>query len=403
MSFRSETGAELRVTLGDLLDPALDNWGVERDIDQAFAASSICAVEFKHTKKQGFELLLRKGGLPAGINISTLSRLLPVDIVQSDKGKLELEFATFARTAPAGMQILQALATHTPVVFGCVSIDQAPGWSEVALSQLLLGILQNEKSTSLWWEDYFLFLAPASLDSSFDWRKLLRERQVPLPEKVLLKVRQSLYALSVTPEPTTKPNLPPGDLLRASISVVKELEQFVSDAQQRTALTTVISASEWLLLNGPVIARSQLVMDNQDATTKATKCPPSVSEIKTWQPEKFFGWFERAIVEFPRKELMKPVKAWLKAQEGKHDFSDLSPVDALKAKQDLARRVNDVLDSLGLSLICGKEDCGQRARLGAARKGSSVSGQFNFVHPAETPRSSHKHAASKFFPRLTIE
>jgi hypothetical protein len=73
---------------------------------------------------------------------------------------------------------------------------------------------------------------------------------------------------------------------------------------------------------------------------------------------------------------------------------------SLQANQAVARGVQDLLNRLGLRLVCPKVGCGQPASLRCAAAGNSKSGVFQFDHSAGRKRTTHK--GSSTFPQVTL-
>lgn len=166
------------------------------------------------------------------------------------------------------------------------------------------------------------------------------------------------------------------------------------EKSQQQSLQTLRTASEWLLLNGPKLTSLSPAAGRQREL-------PSVTELATWEPQKFFKWFREAIVEIPRNDLTVLSKAWLQEQAGKHGFADLEPSVAIARKKEIAKQTMEVIDVLGLVLQCGTDGCGQPAKLSATRTGKSRSGQFFFGHKGDAPGSKTRHNLTKDFPVLT--
>ena len=185
--------------------------------------------------------------------------------------------------------------------------------------------------------------------------------------------------------------------LSASIDGGVELSSFPAFSAvglEKLSSDRAIKVGRWALHNRPDIVCEKV---------------PEAGQLLRWDNVKdaclllapeFFRWFDQALPNCPRSELVPIFKAWLKNQEGLHDFSALSPEGALAAKKSLAISVQNVIDELGLTLICGKQGCGQNARLLAARFGTSRGGQFYFSHlssvlrRATTNRNSSKTRSS---------
>ena len=198
-------------------------------------------------------------------------------------------------------------------------------------------------------------------------------------------------------------SLPDAASVRSAIDLAKAaISRQVLDEKLTSVVRTLAQYSEWTLLNGPEFSRGP--KENSSEETSKDERLPDLSMIVKWTPERFFRWFDNSIKEVPRNELVGLVKAWFAAQEGKHQFLEFAPDEALDAKRRLAHSVNKTIEALGITLICGKEDCGRSAALLALRSGSSVRGQYYFGgHIGERLGSSAQHKRSYDFPKLNFQ
>jgi hypothetical protein len=73
---------------------------------------------------------------------------------------------------------------------------------------------------------------------------------------------------------------------------------------------------------------------------------------------------------------------------------------SLEANQVVTRDVQDLLNCLGLRVVCPKQGCGRPASLRCAAAGNSKTGVFQFDHSAGRKRTTHLGPSK--FPKLSL-